>query len=84
MARPFWDARDQADHAHRSCARFSVRDASHWAVPIPARVLRTGCMSQNAGPVSHGPMPPIRVIEYRTMKPGSDPSGAGTSASGET
>lgn len=34
--------------------------------------------------VTHGPMPPIRVIEYRTMKPGSDPSGMGTSASGET
>jgi len=26
----------------------------------------------------HGPMPPTRVIEYRTMKPGSDPSGIGT------
>jgi hypothetical protein len=44
----------------------------------------TDWMGQSAGFVTHGPMPPIRMIEYRTMKPGSDPSGAGTSASGET
>jgi hypothetical protein len=44
----------------------------------------TDWMGQSAGFATHGPMPPIRVIEYRTTKPGSDPSGAGTSASGET
>lgn len=37
-----------------------------------------GWAAQSVGVVTHGPMPEIRVIEYRTMKPGSDASGTGT------
>jgi hypothetical protein len=65
-------------------------DGDVAGVRVPDALVLLAVSTDCARPESHlvsvlqGPMPPIRVIEYFTMKPGAGWSGTGSSASGET